>query len=339
MTIKNKDKGTYRILIIEDNLGDFTLIEDYLYDHILSPKITHAKDFSEACTLLTKSEKDYQIVLLDLSLPDKNGGDLVKEIVSVCTGCPVIVLTGYAEFEFCITSLSLGVSDYLLKDELTPFALYRSITYNIERKKAYQSLQESEKRYSDLFHFSPQPMWVYALDDLSFLDVNEAAIRHYGYSREEFLSMTIKEIRPEEDLSKLMEAVELSRKHDQFYFKDIFRHQKKNGEIIYVDLQSNIISFKGRKAELILAQDITDRLEYISAIEKQNELLRDIAWKQSHEVRGPLARIMGLINLLELPNKDISLEEILSHINKSAHELDTIVKDIVKNARVVNNQN
>lgn len=323
-----KDKNLYRILVVEDNLGDFTLIEEYLEEQILSPVVIHAKSFREARALLTQQESAFSVILLDLSLPDKSGEQLISEIVPICAGCPIIVLTGYAHIEFSVTSLALGVSDYLLKDDLNAFTLYKSILYNIERKKNYQALEESEKRYSNLFHLSPQPMWVYALDTLCFLDVNEAALRHYGYSREEFLSMTIKDIRPREDIPLMEEAVYLSRQHTQLFFRDIFRHRKKNGEIIHVDLQSNIILFKGKKAELVLASDITERFMYIHAIEKQNERLREIAWIQSHVVRGPLARIMGLIEMLALPT-NVPMELILSHIMDSANELDDIVKDIV----------
>src|SRR5665213_195306 len=136
-------------------------------------------------------------------------------------------------------------------------------------------------------------MWVYELETLHFLDVNIAAINHYGYSREEFLSMIISEIGPEEDIHKTEQVVLNLRQHDPPFFQGIFRHKKKDGELIHVDIHSNIILFKGKKAKLILANDITERIKYIGAIEKQNEKLREIAWIQSHIVRAPLARMLG----------------------------------------------
>lgn len=118
-------------------------------------------------------------------------------------------------------------------------------------------LQEWEKNCKDLFQLSPQPMWLYDVSTLRFLDVNEAAVRHYGYSRSQFLSMTIREIRPAEDLPILNKVIEFVRKHQPEHHRNIHRHQKSNGEIIDVQVQSNFLEFKGLKAELILVTDIT----------------------------------------------------------------------------------
>jgi PAS domain S-box-containing protein len=326
----NKDKKQYEILVVEDNPGDYTLIEDHLFEQILAPKIHHAKSYKEVKSLLLQDQKNYDIILLDLSLPDKSGEVLISEIVSSFPKCPIIVLTGYADIYFGIHSLSYGISDYLLKDELTPSSLYKSIIYNIERKKSLTDLEESEKRYSMLFHLSPQPMWVFDIDTLRFLDINAAAIRNYGYSEEEFLSMTIKEIRPVEDLTKLQEALEISSRQDDKFFQGIYRHKKKNSDVIHVDIQSNAIFFKGRKAIVVLANDITERLNYIEAIERQNKKLQEIAWMQSHIVRAPLAKIMGFVNLIRNPAlSEAERQESLDYILQSAKEFDGIIKEIV----------
>ena len=137
-----KDKKKYEILVIEDNPGDFTLIEDYLREHIGSPQITHVEKFSEARSLLNSQKTSYDVILLDLSLPDKSGETLIIDINLLCPGCPVIVLTGYENFDFSIKSFSLGVADYLVKDDINASSLYKSIIYNIERKKTNIKLEE-----------------------------------------------------------------------------------------------------------------------------------------------------------------------------------------------------
>lgn len=129
-------------------------------------------------------------------------------------------------------------------------------------------------------------MWVYDLETLAFLDVNSAAIDHYGYSIDEYLSMTIEDIRPIEDLPKLWLALTESKETKNYRFKDHFRDLKKNGEIILVEIRSNYIDFKGAKAEIILATDITERVRHIEEIEDQNKRLKEIAWVQSHVVRA-----------------------------------------------------
>ena len=323
------DKKRYKILVIEDNPGDFTLVEDFLFEQIESPAITNVETFKEAKDILLSKENKFDIVLLDLSLPDKKGEPLILEIIAICPNIPVIVLTGYADFTFGIKSLSLGIADYILKEELTSISLYKSITYSTERKKGISALEESEKRYSELFHLSPIPMWVIDLDTLYYLDANDAAIKNYGYSFDEFLSMTIKDIRPLEEIPLLEEAMKKQTTSQQFGFLGIYVHQKKNGDIIQVEIQSNDIQYKGKKARIILANDITERLNYIKTIEKQNEKFREIAWMQSHVIRAPLARIMGLIPfIMDLENNDIERKEFIGYLSYSANELDDVINKI-----------
>ncbi|MBE9464181.1 PAS domain S-box protein [Dyadobacter subterraneus] len=325
-----KDKNLYKILVIEDNPGDFALIEDFLDEQMVSPEIFQAKTFKEGQALLVEKGLAVNVILLDLSLPDKSGENLIMEIVALSAGIPIIVLTGYPDISFSVKSLSLGVSDYLLKDELSASNLYKSILYSIERKKKSAELEESEKRYSDLFQLSPQPMWVYDLETLKFLNVNDAAIRHYGYSLEEFRGMTIRDIRPVEELPKLEEALYLTRRQSStFHYNGISRHRKKNGEIIQAEIQSNGIYIDGRRARVVLINDITERLRYIEAIESQNQKLQEIAWLQSHVVRAPVARLMGIVDLIKnYQHSENEQNELLDHILISANELDGIIRDI-----------
>ena len=331
-----KDKKAYKILVVEDNPGDFLLVEDYLQDHILNPELINTKSFRETKGILTEKKDEFDIILLDLSLPDMSGENLISEMKSIVDETPIIVLTGYSDVSFAIRSLALGVADYLLKDSINSIALYKSVVYNIERFKFIKSLQSSEKKYSDLFHLSPLPLFVYDLETLKFLDINKAVIQQYGYSREEFLSMTIKEIHPEEDLQKVEEALKLSKGKESFYFEGLFKHKKKNDELIYVDIRSNIIKRDGRRAEIVLANDITDRVNHMETIEKQNERLKEIAWLQSHVVRAPLSRMMALIK--ELEDDSLTSDEkkqYLAYVLESANELDHIVKDVVKKSQQI----
>tara|TARA_R110000868_G_scaffold44708_2_gene149023 strand:+ start:164 stop:1192 length:1029 start_codon:yes stop_codon:yes gene_type:complete len=329
-----KDKSNYTILIIEDNPGDLYIFKEHLKDQIANPILYTAFNYHDAELLLLSNEIVFDIIFLDLSLPDKNGVDLINEIVSLSSKTPIVVLTGYSDIQFSIKSLHLGISDYLLKDEITSLTLYKSIRYNIERSKYIIQLEQSEKRYIDLFHLSPQPMWIYEIDTLFFLDVNEAAINNYGFSYKEFLSMTINDIRPKYNAKSLLGVANLKREKKKKKFNGFFRHQKKNGEIIIVEVTSNLISHNGKMVRIILANDITERLNYIKAIVEQNKNLKEIAWVQSHVVRAPLARLMGLIKVLQndkgiMPNDtDFLFEELL----KSANELDTIIREISNKA-------
>jgi PAS domain S-box-containing protein len=323
------DKSDYHILIIEDNGGDFTLIEEYIEECIHLPHIDHAETFEECLSLLQKEQSDYDVILLDLSLPDKYGDVLIEEILKVNKNIPVIVLTGFSDVEFSISSISRGISDYLLKDELTAALLYKSINYAIERKKRSTQLRSTERKYKSIFELNPQPMWVYDVETLRFLDVNMSAIKHYGFSKEEFLSMTIKEIRPLSEWDRLNTSLEKIKENPTLINAGNFRHQKKNGEIIIVEVSSCVIERDVRNVRLVNINDVTERVENLMAIEKQNKNLREIAWMQSHVLRAPLARILGLIDLIKITD-DVSEEnkKIIDYLLTSATDLDDVIKHI-----------
>ncbi len=132
--------------------------------------------------------------------------------------------------------------------------VYEDIT---DRKRAEQSLRQSEELYRSLFENNPQPMWVYDLETLAFLAVNDAAIARYGYSREEFLRLTIADIRPPEDIPRLLDNVR--KVTDGYDEAGNWRHRKKDGMIIDVEITSHTLMFNGRRAELVLAIDVTER--------------------------------------------------------------------------------
>jgi PAS domain S-box-containing protein len=194
-----------------------------------------------------------------------------------------------------------------------------------ELEEHLKTLAISEKRYSDLFHLSPLPMWVFNLDTRRFLNVNAAAIAHYGYTLEEFLEMDVTQIWPADCVNEFEETINQS----QLVYNGMSTQTKKNGEEIKVYLQSNFIQFSGENTHLVLAMDVTERQNYIHAIEEKNKHLQDIAWIQSHVVRAPLARIMGLIELFKSYDvNEIDKNNLLDNIAISAKELDGIIRGI-----------
>lgn len=141
-----------------------------------------------------------------------------------------------------------------------------------ERKVAQEALRNSEARYRLLFESNPLPVWVYDLETLAFLAVNEAAVKHYGYSREEFLRMTLKDIRPPEDVPLLLER--LSKPGIGFHLSDVcWRHRKKDGTIIYVEITCHSFVFEERIAEVVLAHDITERKRSEEALREAHDQL------------------------------------------------------------------
>lgn len=320
---------SFQFLVIEDNLGDFFLVNDCLIENFKGSSVINAITYETAKTYLSDSLSSYNIIFLDLRLPDKQGEDLIVNVLNLAKDIPVIILTGYNDIQFSIKALHLGVADYLNKDEINATLIHKSVLYNIERKKKRVELEESKKRYRDLFHLSPIPMWVFDIETLYFLDINQAAIDNYGYSFEEFLSMTIKDIRPETELTKLYTSLNKWYGKGGRIFSGKFKHIKKDGTQIIVEIQGSRIEFDGRKAKLILSNDITDKNNYLEAIKKQNEKLKEIAWIQSHVVRAPVARILSIVNYIK--EHALDAEEnifFLESLKLCTLELDEIIRDI-----------
>ncbi|MDQ3817538.1 MAG: PAS domain S-box protein, partial [Acidobacteriota bacterium] len=143
-----------------------------------------------------------------------------------------------------------------------------------ERKQAEEALRESEQRYRLMFESNPHPMWVFDLETLRFLAVNESAARHYGYTREEFMAMTIKDIRPPEDVMALAES--FARMDGGLSSWGIWRHRKKNGQIIQVEITTHTLTFAGRRAQVVLAHDVTERIEADEALKRAEKKYRSI---------------------------------------------------------------
>jgi two-component system cell cycle sensor histidine kinase/response regulator CckA len=144
-----------------------------------------------------------------------------------------------------------------------------------DRVAVEAALRESEERYRNLFDDSPLPTWVFDQETLAFLAVNDAAVRQYGYSREEFLSMTLLDIRPREDASLLREALVQARTTNRDY-KGCFRHRKKDGTLIYVDIGTHRFTFGGRPAELAVARDTTEATRTEIELRETRDRLRHI---------------------------------------------------------------
>ena len=145
---------------------------------------------------------------------------------------------------------------------------YTRILDALERARA------GELQVQDLFLQHPRPMWVYDVDTLRFVAVNDAAIKHYGYSEEEFLSMSIKDIRPAGDLQQMLASLERDRSDEPG--TGIFRHLKKNGECIVVDITSHAVPFKGHRARLVMAQDVTQEALSREAVDRQERQFRQL---------------------------------------------------------------
>jgi len=318
------------VIIIEDNQGDFVLIEDYLLEKFKDINIVHCPDYATSIDCLQNAKEKPSLILLDLNLPDKKGIELVKDILAFDFQTPIIILTGYSDLAMVESTLKIGVYDYLVKDEINPAILHKTITFALNRSSFINQIEDQKSNYEKLFNFNPQPTWLLDSITLRILNANIAAQKKYGFSLHDFRKMSFLQLHPkeEEELIKhkfFSKGDELNRSH--------FTHFLSGGKEIKVDIYFKKIKSISYNGLIVQSNDISETLNHINTIEIQNEKLRNVAWTQSHVVRAPLSRILGIINLLE-DDKD-NFDEIsfwLKQLRISTNEMDDIVKKIVDEA-------
>ncbi len=316
-----------KVLVIEDNYGDYLLIKDYLEEKVENLSITNANRFEQAYSII--KENVFDVILLDLTLPDKSGENLIEQIVDVANITPVIILTGFTNIQFSVRALSFNISDYLVKDDINSSSLIKSILYSIERKKSTLLLEESEKRYSNLFELSPQPMWIFNVNTLKFFQVNQAAVDQYGYSKDEFLEMKLFNI-VIDDLSeeeKFIKSKEIS--FNEKIFKGRFKHRKKSGEIIDVDIYSNLYYINETVYESVIAIDVTEKIKLehriTRAIIKTQE---DERYEIGAELHDNVCQILASSKLsLDMLQEGVSESSVI-WLNKSQHFINLALEEI-----------
>ena len=190
--------------------------------------------------------------------------------------------------------------------------------------------EAEEASFRLLFMNNPQPMWVYDLETLGLLEANEAASRHYGYSREEFLRMQITDLRPNDDVPRLMEDIVQVR--DDWQYSGEWRHLLKNGRIIDVSIRSHTLQFRGRNAVLVVINDITQHKRSENALQEAERKYRHLFEKaiigifqstpqgRFTSVNESLATMLGYDSPSDLIDNVLDIEQQFYVDSKRRHE-------------------
>lgn len=275
-------KAGYTVFTAEDGLQAFAVAKRERPDLIISDVMMPQVDGIELCRLIRQDEELGTRPILLVSA-------LRTDTASVVEG------------------LKAGADEYL---EI-PFDTARLIAQAsrlIERAKLDEALKDSQERYRLLFDCTPQPICVYDEETLFFLAVNEAAIQTYGYSREEFLSLTTQDIRSDEEVPALL--IKTAAGIDGPVLTSPWRHKKKDGSIIYVEMTSHPLLFGGRKARLGIATDVTDRKLLDEEQKRMHASIQQsaIEWRQT-------------FNAMDFPVLIVDLEGRIRRLNKAAQEI------------------
>lgn len=144
-----------------------------------------------------------------------------------------------------------------------------------DRIKTEEALRENEKKYKYLFENNPMPMFLWDFETLQIIDCNEEALMKYGYTRSEFLNLTIKELRPLEDIPFIEDVVKSEEVYANTHRK-VWRHRKKNGELMFFNINAHLINYEGKRVSLVMIDDVTEKLKVETEIVSSYNQLQEL---------------------------------------------------------------
>src|SRR5947207_3227048 len=335
MERRRESGNVLRVLLLEDNSRDADLSIRKLTQagfHFTSAIAPNSKEFKQFL-----EKQSYDLILGDYRLPDWNGLEAVRWLRSSGILTPFILVTGTLGDELAIECIKAGADDYVLKENLDrlPLAVQRALAeqqLRLERDWAEKELRESESQYRLLFHSNPHPMWVFDIETLRFLAVNEAAVHHYGYSVSEFLSMTVKDIRPAEEVPRLLQTVKDETFDSVEHYDEPWKHKKKDGTVIEVEISSHPIMFRAVKASLVLANDVTEhrKLEQQFRYAQKMEAIGRLAGGVAHDFNNLLMVISSHAELIRdhLGDRE-RVDRYIAHILRAIDKASLLTRQLL----------
>jgi PAS domain S-box-containing protein len=303
---------------------------------LIIDQITTADTIAEAMGLL--EQNTFSIIFLDLFLPDSAGLETFQQLVKLTSKIPVIISSGLSDTSIAVKAISMGAQDFLIKGDYTSTLLEKAVRYGIERKDAELLIKSSEEKYRYLFDNNPATIFIWDQDNFRILNVNNAAVNLFGYTREEFLQKTLLELHPENERTNLRQVGK--KRQAEYTTSGIWKHFNKEGETIHLDISSHTIVYLGKQVILSLANDITERIlleEKLAEerIKKQQEITAAIINAQEQErsflgteLHDNINQILAVANLYI----DCALSDEESRINLMK-ESKQLVKDAMEEIR------
>ncbi|MEG4282737.1 PAS domain S-box protein [Microcoleus sp. A006_D1] len=272
----------FKVLLVEDNPQEAELIEDLLSGISGQQRIllTKVERLSEAQQRL--NQETFDIILLDLSLPDSLGIETVARVQEYGVNVPIVVLTAQNDEELALRLISVGVQDYLVKRKIDGELLIRSLRYAIERQNSQDALRKSEEKYRSVVENSLIGIAVVApiihpaiAENCNWIEVNDALCNLLGYERDELVQKHWLELTHPEDFSTNIEELsQILAGTSDGYISDK-RWFRKNGEIVHTRVSLRCIRGRDGSIDRIIevVLDVSDRYRYEAKLKASEEFL------------------------------------------------------------------
>jgi len=275
-TKKNMNQ-LYRILLVEDEIYDAELNMREIKKVLPKSIFKRVDNRDSLIKMLNEFLPD--LIISDYSMPSFDGLSALKIAKEIFPDTPFIIVTGSINEDTAVECMKAGATDYVLKDSLkrlgsTVLNALEQYKIRKERIEAVETIKVNEAKYRYMFHNNPQPMWIYDVETLAFLEVNQAAINHYGYSQSDLLSMNVLDIRPESEISFFLDLLKSSNSKSYQVYET--KHKKKDNSIICVEVTSHNIIHNQRQARHVLINDITNRKNTEDKLNQERKLLRTL---------------------------------------------------------------
>jgi PAS domain S-box-containing protein len=242
----------------------------------------------------------WDLVISDYSMPTFDAPSALALVRELALDLPFVILSGTIDEEVAVDALKAGACDFVVKSRLSRLvpAIERELREKAGRaakRRAEDRARESEDQYRLLFETCPLPMWVFDVTSLAFLEVNEAAIEHYGYRRDEFARMTLADLRPAGEVAAMVDDVSSADRDAT----RLWRHKLKDGTIITVEIKARDFRYEGRRARLVVANDVTSRhlLEEQLRHAQKMEAVGRLAGGVAHDFNNLLSVILSYAEL------------------------------------------
>lgn len=284
-----------------------------------------------------ESEKDFELLLKEA----------IDTFSSVSARAARNSDSNYRHFEITVGCVSRNDLNNLM-------VVFHDITDRVlaarELEAQAKQTENEKQKFQTIFANSPLPMWLFDPETFDFLDVNGTAIRHYGYTREEFLRMKVTDIRPKEEVEKFKTSMKMSFSTDSPYSHfSGFKHIKKDGTIIHVEPSTHDMVLDGRRVRMAAIVDVTRKVEFESQredlfkslheakeeAERANQLKSTFLANMSHEIRTPIGAILGFLDLMKQPSTSPSdMMNFIATIDRNGHQLLRLIDDILDLSKV-----